>query len=411
MIQFASAFQVLPSALTFPSTAVGSSSATMDAIIANGTTTAIHTSQPVLSDTKDFTATGDCSTIDPGNYCTVTFTFTPQTSGALTATYSISDMTKLDDPLIVNLSGAATGSAESGSLSPANVGFGSEVINHGTTKVVTYTNSASSQVTISGKTITPSVFTVATDNCGSTVAASSSCTYVLFFEPTAVQTYAGTFTVMDGGSNPSVALTGTGTASSGSETLTPASIDFGTVLVGQTANQTVTYTNNGSVSVEVFNYANTNPAFSVIASTCTVNVAANSSCTYTLQFAPTVAGSQTSTFEVLDKNSNPTATLTGTTYITSPQTPPANAQPVELQRYSAGSDDGDVVHADQRLDLSDYVLIRRCSAEHFLGIRYLHRLRFRFWILCLRWSRQTDLACRRQLPLSDRFPCEYHARH
>ena len=318
-IQPASAFQVLPSTLTFPSTAVGSSSATMDAIIANGTSSPIYTSQPVLSDTKDFTATGDCSIISPGSYCTVTFTFTPQSSGALTATYSIADLNKLDDPLIVNLSGTATGSAASGSLSPANVGFGSEVINHGTTKVVTYTNSGSTSVTISGKTITPTVFTVATDNCGSTVAAKGSCTYVLFFEPTAAQTYTGTFTVMDGGSNPSVALTGTGTANSGSETLTPTSIDFGTVLVGQTANQTVTYTNNGSVSVEVFNYANTNPAFSVIASTCTVNVAANSSCTYTLQFAPTVAGLQTSTFEVLDKNSNPTATLTGTTYITSPQ--------------------------------------------------------------------------------------------
>ena len=57
----------------------------------------------------------------------------------------------------------------------------------------------------------------------------------------------------------------------------------------------------------------------MVDSTCTPTVAANASCTYTLQFAPTATGPQTSTFQVLDRSSNPTVALTGTTYISSPQ--------------------------------------------------------------------------------------------
>ena len=206
-----------PATLAFPSTSVGSTSAAMTATLYNGTTKSVYLAQPTLTDSTDFTQSDNCNGIlSPLASCTVTFTFTPQSAGTLTSTYTTGD---LDNP-------------------------------------------------------------------------SSSLT---------------------------IALSGTGTGARQSETLTPTSIDFGTVIVGQTATQTATFHNNGPAAATIYNYANTNSAFSVTGSTCTPNVAANASCTYTLQFAPTATGPQTSTFEVLDKSSNPTATLTGTTYIYSPQ--------------------------------------------------------------------------------------------
>jgi len=160
-----------------------------------------------------------------------------------------------------------------------------------------------------------------TNTCGSSLAAGASCAISVSCTPTA----SGSLTSNLGANFPSpiaqqsIALTCTGTGSAQSETLAPTSIDFGTVIAGLTATQTVTYKNNGPAAATIYNYANTNSAFSVVASTCTPSVAANTSCTYTLQFAPTTSGPQSSTFEVMDKVSNPTATLTGTTYIYSPQ--------------------------------------------------------------------------------------------
>jgi hypothetical protein len=208
-----------PATLTFPSTSVDSTSAAMTATLYNGTTKSVYLAQPTLTDSTDFTQSNNCNGIlAPLASCTVTFTFTPQSAGTLTSTYSTGDLDNPSSPLTIALSGTATG-----------------------------------------------------------------------------------------------------TGPSQSETLSPSSIDFGTVIAGQTSTQTVTYHNNGPAAASIYNYSNTNSAFSVAGSTCTPTVAANTSCTYTLQFAPTASGPQTSTFQVTDKSSNPTATLTGTAYIYSPQ--------------------------------------------------------------------------------------------
>jgi hypothetical protein len=207
-----------PATLAFPSTSVGSTSAAMTATLYNGTTKSVYLAQPTLTDSTDFTQSDNCSGIlSPLASCTVTFTFTPQSGGALTSTYTTGDLDTPSSPL-------------------------------------------------------------------------------------------------------TIALSGTGTTAAQSETLTPASIDFGTVLAGQTATQTVTFHNNGPSAVTIYNYAFSNPAFSAVGSTCTPNVAANASCTFTLQFTPTAAGPpQSSTFSIQDRSSNPTVSLTGATYINSPQ--------------------------------------------------------------------------------------------
>jgi hypothetical protein len=208
-----------PTSITFPATSVGSTSAAMTATLFNGTTKSIYLIQGTLTDSKDFTQSDNCNGIlAPQASCTVTFTFTPQSAGTLTSTYSTGD---LDNPL--------------------------------------------SALTI--------------------------------------------------------ALSGNGTAAAtpGSDTLSPATVDFGVVLPGAVATQTVTFTNSSNAPITIYNYANSNSAFSVIASTCVVTVPANSSCVYTLQFAPTAQGTQTGTFQVADRLSNPSVNVTGTTYIVSPQ--------------------------------------------------------------------------------------------
>ena len=316
-----------PSTITFPSTNVGSTSAAMTATLFNGTTKSIYLIQGTLTDSTDFTQSNNCGGImSPQASCTVTFTFTPQSAGTLTSTYSTGDLDNPSSPLNVVLNGTATGSTgqPQPQLTPATINFGSVAV--GATsgaQAATLKNAGTAALTISsfGFFGTNASSFEETNTCGTSLAAGASCAISLTCAPTA----SGSLTANLGANFPSpivqqsIALTCTGTGNAQSETLAPTSIDFGTVIVGQTATQTVTYHNNGPAAATIYNYSDTNSAFSVVGSTCTPNVAANASCTYTLQFAPTASGPQSSTFEVLDKSSNPSVALTGTTYISSPQ--------------------------------------------------------------------------------------------
>ena len=218
IIQPNDALTLTPATLTFPSTSVGSTSAAMTATLFNGTTKSIYLIQGTLTDSKDFTDSGNCGILSPQASCTVTFTFTPQSAGTLTSTYSTGDLDKPSVALTIALSGSATAAA------------------------------------------TP-----------------------------------------------------------GSDTLSPATVDFGVVIPGAVATKSVTFTNGSNAPITVYNYANSNSAFSVIASTCVITVPANSSCVYTLQFTPTAQGTQTGTFQVADRVSNPSVNVTVTTYIASPK--------------------------------------------------------------------------------------------
>src|SRR5438094_4863058 len=84
-----------------------------------------------------------------------------------------------------------------------------------------------------------------TNNCGSSLAVSSSCTINVTFTPAASGTRSGTLTVTDNasGSPQTASLTGTGVT--GTAALSPTSLTFSSQNVGTTsAAQTVTLTNS-----------------------------------------------------------------------------------------------------------------------------------------------------------------------
>jgi hypothetical protein len=334
-----------PATLTFPSTSVGATSAALTATLYNGTTKSVYLVTPTLTNSTDFTHSPNCNGIlSPLASCTVTFTFTPQSAGTLTSTYTTGDLDDPSSPLTVVLNGTATGSTgqPQPQLTPSVINFGSVAVG-ATSSVQTATlmNAGTAALTISsfGFFGTNATSFQQTNNCGSSLAAGASCAISLSCAPTA----SGSLTANLGANFPSpivqqsIALTCTGTGNAQSETLSPTSLDFGTVIVGQTATQTVTFHNNGPAAATIYNYSNTNSAFSAVGSTCTPNVAANTSCTYTLQFTPTATGPQTGTFEIEDKSSNPTVTLTGTTYISSPQIT-LTPNPLNFQNIPQGAD-------------------------------------------------------------------------
>jgi len=114
-------------------------------------------------------------------------------------------------------------------------------------------------------------------------------------------------------------LAGAGSARAQTASLTPASHDFGSVIVGQTSSPATTFTfTNSSSSTEIVQSVYISPPgsdFSTQSSGNCTTVTAAGSCSFTITFTPTATGSRNATLYVNSNDATSpqlTATLTGT---------------------------------------------------------------------------------------------------
>ena len=209
-------------------------------------------------------------------------------------------------------------------LSPMSLSWASVPVGgKGAQKVVTLTNIGPTAITISSVAISgtnPGDFQLFSKTCGTSLAASASCTANIIFAPTVAGARSATLTFKDTGTaNPqSVALTGTATAATSTVTATPSSITYGTVNVGASSASQMATLKNGTTSAETISgitISGTNAAdFTISSKTCGTSLAAAASCTATIVFKPSAAGIRTATLNFSDTGSNSpqTVALTGT---------------------------------------------------------------------------------------------------
>ncbi len=197
-------------------------------------------------------------------------------------------------------------------LAPASVAFGSAAIGaQSEPQTATLTNTGAEPIAVS---IAAGGDFAETDTCGGTVAADSSCTISISFNPTATGDRNGTLSVTDSaGSSPQAAtLHGVGLAPAGAS-LSAASLTFsGQLMATASAPQTVTLTNPGGVALTVGTIA-AGGDFTA-GNDCGTSLAAGASCTLTVTFTPTAAGNRTGTLTLNDSaaNSPQTVSLQGT---------------------------------------------------------------------------------------------------
>ncbi len=151
-----------------------------------------------------------------------------------------------------------------------------------------------------------------TNNCGTGLAAGASCTLNVSFAPAAMGTRTATLIVSDNASNSpqTIALSGTGTAP---VTLSSTSLNFGAVVIGTSKKASpVTLSNLMNVALTGITVGVTGSAYSQV-NTCGTSIAAHSTCSITVTFAPTTTGTQTGTVTITDSavNSPQTISLTG----------------------------------------------------------------------------------------------------
>ena len=203
--------------VSFTPTAIGSVSGSLTIADNAGTQTVSLTgtgsaSVTLSSSTLSFgtLAVGNTygSGIAAGANCTVGVTFIPTSATSFTGTLTFTD-SAANSPQTVSLTG--TGSAPV-TLSSSTLNLGTVTVG-GTSEARTVRLTNHQSVSLSFSSIVASTrFTVASNTCGSSIAAGASCTVGVTFSPTATGAATGTLTFTDNAPNSpqTVSLSGTG---------------------------------------------------------------------------------------------------------------------------------------------------------------------------------------------------------
>lgn len=225
-------------------------------------------------------------------------------------------------------SSASTGSTGSSgtaalSLTATSLTFPPTVVGQSSaTQTVTLTNTGNATLTLSNYTVADTRDFVATSTCGTSLAAGASCAVTITFTPQSATMLTSTITLTDNAANSpqTVTLSGTGTAVSAPIAgLSASQLTFTANLPTLPAAQTVTLSNTGNAALTgiaiTIGGGSTSSAFSDT-TTCGATLAAGSTCSISVSFAPGMFGSFSGTLSVADNaaGSPQTVALTGTGY-------------------------------------------------------------------------------------------------
>ncbi len=270
-----------PSSLTFPGQQIGTSSPAQTVTYTN--TGDLALSIAGITTTGDFAQTNNCgSSLAPSVSCVINVTFTPTASGARSGVVNVSSNS---NPAVSSASLTGTGIAPVASFSPSSLTYSAQPI--GTSSAaqsVSLSNTGGAPLTITGFSTTGDFSQ--TNNCGTSLAAGASCSISVTFTPTVRGTESGTLSV-NGSSSASIPLSGTGALVA--VTFSPTTLNFGNQPVSTTsAPQNIAITNTGDVSFYLNGWSN--PGVYPLTNNCPFTLNAGASCTFTVTFAPTSAG-------------------------------------------------------------------------------------------------------------------------
>jgi hypothetical protein len=326
----------------------------------------------LINSAPTITTTSLVSSLNPSNFgqsVSLTATTIPQGQGVPTGTVNFLDGSKSLGIVRINASGTATlttaalavgthkiTAAYSGDanfaastspivsqvvqgavvkLNPTSINFGNMTIGLQIKQaiLVNLTNTGNTTLTISSVAITGTNSSdyFVENGCPSTVAAGFGCTMSVGFTPTTLGTRTASVSITDNAANSPQTIPLTGVGVQPAVSLSSTSLTFPTQVVFTNSKaQTVTVTNTGVGILSITNIALTGPFTQT--NTCGSNVNAGSTCTLTVIFRPTTAGSITGSLSLTDNAPDSPQTInlkgTGTYILFNPSTFNFGNQPV-----------------------------------------------------------------------------------
>lgn len=285
-------FTIAPVSISFANTNVGSVSAASTVTVTNNLSTSVAVS---FSGSSVFTvasggATPCGATLAGKAKCTLSATFAPVANGSFKSGLTI---TAGSSTQVVKTQGTGqAGSAQTLTFSPANIGFGNQVINTTSTNTtLTLTNKGTSTLTLTSISATGGFSATAggATPCGATLAVNASCTVLVNFTPTNNTTYNGAVNVVNNTSQSPMILnlTGTGVLPL---SMSPTALIFPTTTVGTVSlAQNVTITNNQATSLTLTSIS-VSGQYGIASNTCGASLASRASCVVGITFQPAAVG-------------------------------------------------------------------------------------------------------------------------
>jgi hypothetical protein len=302
------AFAVSQGSLAFAPTTVGDTSAPQTVQLTNTGNTLLHIL--AASVPHDFNLQNNCTTLAAADTCTMTIASSPQTAGDHFAGLEISSDA---NESLKYVSLFSVGTPPQLSFNPATLAFGSLQVGHAATLPVQITNTGSAAVTLSS--IQASGVFSATGNCPGpalSLAAQASCTVLVTFAPVAAGPASGSLAFTTSATSGPLYVPLTGTGLMPQLTVSPGTLDFGSVSLGASATLPVALTNTGSTPLSTL-ILTASGDFSISLPCPGATLAPASSCQARITFTPSALGARTGTLSVSssDPASPATIPLTG----------------------------------------------------------------------------------------------------
>ena len=249
-----------------------------------------------------------------GQSATFSVTFTPQSSGAASGSVTILSNGSVPS-LTIPLAGTGGGTAGSLSAAAPSLSFGSVQVGSNQTLSESLTNSGGSSVTITQANITGPAFSVSNLSLPLTLTPGQSFTFGVVFAPTTGGPVGGTISVVSNASNSllPISLVGTGSATStGRLGVSPGTLNFGSVVVGQSNSLTATLSATGS-NVVVSSASAGTSEFAVGGPSLPLTILPGQSASFTVTFTPQTSGAASAGASFVSNATNSTTlvSLTG----------------------------------------------------------------------------------------------------
>jgi Abnormal spindle-like microcephaly-assoc'd, ASPM-SPD-2-Hydin len=284
----ASGVSLLPSTMNFGSVALGSTSSTLQVTVQNASAASVAVTSFTVTAPFELAGNGCSTTLAPNSDCQLSVEFAPAQTGTASGTLTVVDSAGTQT---ASLSGVGA-APPTDTLSPSSLSFPGTIVGQtSAAQTISLANGGGVPLTAIAASVS-GPFQLAS-NCGSQLAAASSCSVSAKFVPTAAGPQTGSLTVSDALRSQSLPLNGTGLQPP-ILTVNPSSVTFLSQQVGVSSSPaTLTISNTGGAPLANVGFQFTGPAgtsFAIGATTCGATLNNGSSCTVQLIFNPENAG-------------------------------------------------------------------------------------------------------------------------
>jgi hypothetical protein len=193
---------------------------------------------------------------------------------------------------LIYMMGAIAAGAQTFTISPSSLAFGSQTVGTFSHNTVTLLNTGTTNLTVNSFTLSPSEFRLVNGYAPAVLGQKRALYFTIEFAPDAAQSFTGQLTINIQGVSPQVVpLSGTGLTTGAVAALSTSSMDFGSVALGTTsAMQSLKVTNTGTTAMKLLT-VNADPPFTVSGFTSAITLNAGGSTSVKIGMEGTLLGS------------------------------------------------------------------------------------------------------------------------